>query len=291
MKKKLFILIPMLLLTGCEFGVYAQQCDDNVAPFPDAINTYSKKNPSIKNSYKYELDNSIYNHERDSLNDRKQLFEESDKFVIPDFDYIKGTELAHGYDNILSYAQNTSLQNDAELPTSTRYPKIFDGQVSCAGPTSNSRIGLHSDGIILELNRTLESASGITLYMTHNYLTLKMRAIFTLYKPTGTLPLQYDEYQFSFYTNLGTSVAGPKFFYLDLTKILEDTSVLKGCNMLGLRYERIDLSEEEKQDAQLAKSFAKYYDNLEDEKEHKDSASETFVKLYDIGMPYSKWSK
>ncbi|MCH5180116.1 MAG: hypothetical protein J1F32_02740 [Erysipelotrichales bacterium] len=289
MKKKLFILIPMLLLASC--GGDAQQCDDSVADFPDINFTYSKKNPSIKNSYKYELDNPIYNHEFDSSNDKKQLFEESDKSVIPDFDYIKGTELAHGYDNILSYAQNTSLQKDAELPTSTRYPKIFDGQVSCAGPVSNSRIGIYSDGIILELNRTLENASGITFYMTHNYLTLKMRAIFTLYKPTGTLPLQYDEYQFSFYTNLGTSVAGPKFFYLDLTKILENTSILKGCNMLGLRYERIDLTEEEKQNPQISNSFAKYYDNIDDEKNHDDSLGKTFVKLYDIGMPYSKWSR
>ena len=294
MKKKLLILIPMLLLASCdglEFGGYAQECDDNKAAFPDDAHTYSVMNPKIRNSYNYELINPVYNHERENENNRRQYFNDSDKTVITDFSFLNSDQ-AHGNENILAYAQNTSLKAAADLPLSTRYPKIFDGQVSCAGPTSNSRLGLYSNGVIVDLHRTLQSASGITIYMTHNYLTLKMKAIFTLYKPTGTLDgKEYDEFIFSFYTNLGTSVAGPKFFYLDLTKILEDTSILKGCDMLGFRFQRIDLSEEEKEDKQLSASFTQYYDNLEDEKNHTKGANETFVKLYDIGLPYSTWSK
>ena len=289
MKKKLLILIPMLLLTGCEFGGYAKRCDDNVADKPKDEFTYSVKNPKINNSYKYELENPYYGHERDTKEERDQYFEESEKQIIPDFS-LMSESLKHENENVLTYAQNTSLKDTAKLPSSTRYMKIFDGQVSCVGDTANSRIGIYSDGIILELGRTLQSAEGITIYMTHNILTLRMKAIFTLYKPTGNLGDGYDEFVFSFYTNLGTSVAGPKFFYLDLTKILADVSILKGCNMLGLRYERIDLTEEEKEDKEIRSSYAQYYDNLYDEKNHtKSETTETFVKLYDIGLPYSTW--
>ncbi|MCH5172097.1 MAG: hypothetical protein J1F31_04670 [Erysipelotrichales bacterium] len=293
MKKKLLILIPVMLLASCElnFGGYAQECNDNKADFPSDSHTYSAITPKIRESYKYEINNPVYNHEQETEETRRQLFNSSDKSLITDFSFMN-SEQANGNENILTYAQNTALKNEANLPLSTRYPKIFDGQISCVGPTANSRLGLYSDGVIIDLHRTLQSANSITLYMTHNYLTLKMKAVFTLYKPTDAISgNEYDEFVFSFYTNLGTSVAGPKFFYFDLTKILEDTSVLKGCNMLGFRYERIELSEEEKQDKQIRDSFTQYYDNLEDEKNHTGANNQTFVKLYDIGIPYSTWSK
>ncbi len=293
MKKKIFLLISLILLAGCELtpGIDAQQCDDNVASFPDENFTYGKKNLNIRNSYAYELDNPIYNHERENESAKKDYFENSDKKIIPDYSFMDNT-LKHGNDNILLYAQNTALQNEANLPLTTRYPKIFDGQISCAGKNANSRLGLYSNGVIVELGRKLQTASGIALYMTHNFLTLKMKVFFILYKPTDSFEVnEYDEFVFSFYTNLGTSVAGPKFFYLDLTKILDDTSVLTGCNMLGLRYERIDLSDEEKNDPSISESFAEFYDNLEDEKNHTKSKDESFLKLYDIGIPYSTWAQ
>lgn len=281
MKKRILLMLPILLLSAC--GDDAQQCDDRIAEFPDE--NYSVGNFTIKESYNYELDNPYYNHELDGAAAQKEAFEASDKKLVPEFSLLD-SETRRGETNIINYAFATSLTKTAELSSTVRYQKLFDGQVSCAGPYANSRLGLYSDGIIIDLNKRLETAEGITVYMTHNYLSLKMKATVTLYKNTNTFNgKEFETHNFSFYTNLGTSAAGAKFFYLDLKKILPDTSVLKDTQMIGFSYQRIQPSQAEMDTGY----FAKYYETLEEEKALTESEGKTFVKLYDIALPYSTW--
>lgn len=281
MKKRILLMLPILLLTAC--GDDAQQCDDRIAEFPDE--NYSVGNFTIKESHNYELSNPYYNHELDGTTIQKEAFEASDKKIVPEFSLLD-SDTRRNETNVINYAFTTALSTTAQLNSNVRYQKLFDGQISCAGPHANSRLGLYSNGIIIDLNKRLETAEGITVYMTHNFLSLKMKATVTLYKNTNSFNgREFEAYNFSFYTNLGTSAAGAKFFYLDLKKILSDTNVLKDTQMIGFSYERIRPSQEEMNTGY----FTKYYETLEEEKALTDSEGKSFVKLYDIGLPYSTW--
>lgn len=267
MNKKIFnLLFIPLLLSGC--GVDALQCADNIAEFPDS----NKPNYNIREEKDFIINNPNLVGE-----DNEQLYVEFDK--VPS-DITKGAQTA------IEFANNTSIQRTANINNNLRYPKMFDGVISCSGSNANSRLGLYSEGVVVEFPKLVDSMNYICLYMSHSFLNLKMSAMVTLFKNTSNIhdAREFDAYNFHFDTHLGTSVLGPKFFLLDLTKIMENVDELTDIQMVGFKYTRLTLTEEEKS----SERYYQYIETLEEEKSIEQS-QRSFVKMYDISFPFSTW--
>ncbi len=267
MKKRLAFLIPLLILSSC--GEDTITCNDNAAYFPP--DDY-KINYKVRNTYTYELNNI----QLDSL--------VGDSFIN---DYSNMPSSIVGDRDILHYANDTGLKKYTSLPA-VRFPKLFDGQVSCAGSNANSFLCLYSDGIVIDLHKRLQSSSAITIYMKHNYLNLKLKAYITLYNPTDSKTAnEYDAYEFAFYANLGTGLT-PDFFYINLNNLsnLNNFSKqnLNGSSMIGFRFERQHLLETDN-----SQYFTPYVDKENEKPKSKDEEPRSFAKIYDISLPDSTW--
>lgn len=269
-KSKLVLLFLPLFLCSC--GLDSQQCADNIADFP-----LENSNPKF----------TLKSEQTFSLNDNT-LYTTYDSYYesLPDED--KTEEKAEENGNMIKFAASTSIKRTAAINSNIRYPQLFDGVIACSGTNPNSRLGLYSEGIIVEFPKLATSVNSICLYMAHNTLKLKMRAIVTLYRTTGNPQdsREFDAYSFAFDTELGTSAAGPKFYYIDALKAIDDQEKLTNIKMIGFRYERQTVTEEEKKTGY----FTPYIPTLEEEKDP-NREIKSFIKMYDISLPYSTWSK
>lgn len=263
MKKKILFILPVFVLMSC--GLDAQLCQDDLADFPN----YTETNFTIRNNYNYVVANPssdgklITNYKDMSLEQRTRK---------------EGNEIIEMSE--IEYAYYTQLSTTAQLPQTVRYPKLFDGEISCAGANANSRLGLYSSGVIIDLKRNLQSSNGLVLYMSSSYLVMKLNATVTLYKQIGSKK-QYDAYNFTFRVDLTPTLLGPNFFYFDFDKILGDASELNDTKMIGFKYQRLALTEEEIE----SERYVEYLSTQAQEEELK-----SFVKMYDIAFPYSKWN-
>ncbi len=261
MKKSKFVLLFMPLLL-CSCGLDSQQCKDNIANFP-----LENSNP------KFNLKS-------------EQNFNLNETSLYTKYDSIP--EEAKKEQNMIEFAAATSLKRTASINSNIRYPQLFDGVIACSGVNPNSRLGLYSEGIIIEFPKIATSVNSICLYMAHNVLQLKMRATVTLYQSTANPQdsREFKAYNFVFETVLGTSAAGPKFYYIDTLKATNAAENLNNIKMIGFRFERLTLTEEEKQTGY----YTPYIATLEEEKD-KNRDPQSFIKMYDISLPYSTWSK
>lgn len=266
-KSKLVLFFIPLLLCGC--GLDSQQCKDNIATFPlensnPKFNLKSEQNFSLNETNLYTSYPTYFN----SLSEGEQKKEENK--------------------NIINFAAATSLKKTSSINSNIRYPQLFDGVIACSGANPNSRLGLYSEGIIIEFPKLATSVNSICLYMAHNVLQLKMRATVTLYRTTGNPQNshEYDAYNFVFDTVLGTSAAGPKFYYVDALKAIDDKDKLTNIKMIGFRFERLTLTEDEKKTGY----YTPYIASLEEEKDP-NREKKSFIKMYDMSLPHSTWSK
>lgn len=255
------ILMTMLLLSSC--GEALEICKDDNKLFPEEIDM---PNFTLRNRYETTVE--------DFTTRFNQISEEE----------------KDGYENALTYAKSTNLKDTASLPNNVKYIKLFDGEISCAGSVANSRLHLYSSGVIVDLARNLKTADRIGVYMTSSYMRLKIEATITLYKLVDRLstPYVYDAYDFNFVTSLMPNSLEPYFYSfllsslpsLDIDGLIVPLSdALIDCSMIGFSYQRLDLTQEEI-------SSGKYVEKIEDEKD-----SPSFIKIYDISLPNSTWTR
>lgn len=265
MKKKCFALFVPLLLCGC--GLDANVCKDSNVLFPNG-GYVSKDNLKIKEKLDYTVNST----------DGTLIYEYKN---MPD-------SITQGQDEF-SFASKTGIIKESGL-NNIRYPKLFDGEISCSGARANSRMGLLSKGIIVDFDsKTANEVKGIALYMSHNTQNLYMKATATLYQNTNEVKGQFNEYNFSFVTVLQITGPGAHLYYVDVAKTLENSKGLDNIQMIKFSFERLPLTEEQ----QNSGSYMKYIDNWEEENKIIDENDnrQSFVKMYDMSLPYSVWKR
>ena len=266
MKKILPILFIPMLLTSC--GLDSELCQDSNALFPekDYVSSFV-----TKETFNYTVSS-------------------TDQTLITNYEDLSD-DIKKGK-NEFEFARSTALINESGL-NNIHYNKLFDGEISCSGAKANSRLGLLSNGIIVDFeSKTANEVNGIALYMSHNYLTLKMMATVTLYKSTNNpkVTREFNAYNFNFRVNLGTTNLGPYFFYVDLNKIFENSDELDNTQMIGFSFERLELTDEEK----ATRQYMDYISSFEEENkiiDEKTGNRQSFVKMYDMALPYATWKR
>lgn len=263
MKKKCFALFIPLLLCGC--GLDANVCKDSNVAFPEKnyVDKYT-----VNETFDYDVNSS-----NDTL-----IYEYAN---LPDS--IKKGQ------NEFEFASNTGIIKESGL-NNIYYNKLFDGEISCSGARANSRLGLLSNGIVVDFeNRTANEVKGIALYMSHNTQNLYMKATATLYKNTNKAKREFDIYNFSFVTVLQPTSLGAHLYYIDVTKVLDNSTGLDNIQMIGFKFERLQLTEEQKNSG----LFMEYIGSWEEENKIIDENNnrKSFVKMYDMSLPYSTWKR
>ncbi len=247
--KRIFFISLLLALSSC--GDAIEICNDNNKVFPDSLDF--PKNVEIIDRIKTDITGIM-------LTKYEQLPEEE--------------KLDR---NVLQYASDTSLKNTAKLG-SVKYLKLFDGVISCAGETANSRLHLYQSGIYVDLNKRLLTADRVGAYMTSSSKNLKMEGMITLYKLVNASTKKFIAYDYTFETVLPPNTTAPYFYSFKLSEISAETpTLLKDVSMFGFSYKRLPLTQEEID----AGSYTPYITD--------ETNSSSFVKLYDLSMPNSTW--
>lgn len=255
MKKSKFLFLTVVLLSLSSCGDALEICNDDNNAFPNEL-----KFPKIKVDEQKTIDHLVTN-----FTTRYNELPDSEQNGL----------------NVLQYAAENSLEKTADLSKKVSYIKIFDGEISCASSTANSRLHLYSTGVLVDLNRLLVQGDRIGVFITSSSKWLKIEATITLYTLSDrmTTPYTYAKHNFTFKTNLKPNAAEPYYYSFKASDYLKENESLIDTRLIGFTYKRLELTDEETQSGH-------YTPYIEDEKN-----SESFVKLYDIMMPSSNWKK